>query len=583
MGMEKSKQSDGQWVSVNLYDERFQDHGIERGVEIGGTDFTLDPYAGGSWYYNKPILTLDQIVGQIDSGTTVPGFEDGTITYSFLHAAQGIGWMASGHYPGRYRDADGEFYAIRGSGNTTPFSPEQEAAAREAIQMWDDIIALDFKEVQGNGVGAADIVFQNTSDTSQAFAYYPGSEKGWWDGYLGDVFIRTPSDNWTNQWFTPGGYGNTTLIHEIGHSIGLSHPGAYNYNPNVSQDYEGLAEYAQDTQQYSIMSYWDASESNYFGVPMIDWSTFYYHNPQTPLIHDIYVLQQKYGADPDTRSGDSTYGFNVTDDVTLWVYDFEQNPYPYLAIYDAGGIDTIDASGFISGGQYIDLHAGAFSSIGEGVPTAEQFYDARMAMNEMVGTNNSPVLTAGRIGLIQAYMSYNEQTIEATTGIDGIYAGNMDNVGIAYGTTIENAIGGQQRDAIIGNEVDNFLDGQAGDDDIWGNEGNDTIVGGLGDDLLSGGADADTFVFAGLEMGDLITDFDGGEGDMIDLSGLADDVGGGNALAFVDGFTNEAGQVTYDAGTGQLMMDADGNGSADFMVTLTNHADLDATMLILAA
>ena len=84
-----------------------------------------------------------------------------------------------------------------------------------------------------------------------------------------------------------------------------------------------------------------------------------------PLLHDILTIQTKYGADPTTRVGDTVYGFNSN--AGNAVYDFGQNPYPHLAIYDAGGIDTIDLSGFnIS--QFIDLHAGAFSSIGAGLP-----------------------------------------------------------------------------------------------------------------------------------------------------------------------------------------------------------------------
>ena len=119
------------------------------------------------------------------------------------------------------------------------------------------------------------------------------------------------------------GYGDTTLIHELGHSLGLSHPGAYNYDPNVTQDYAGLAEYAQDSTQYSIMSYWPATET---GAQIVNWNTLLYGYAQTPLLHDVLTIQEKYGTDPTTRATDTTYGFNSNAGNNL--FDFSQNSYP---------------------------------------------------------------------------------------------------------------------------------------------------------------------------------------------------------------------------------------------------------------
>jgi serralysin len=89
-----------------------------------------------------------------------------------------------------------------------------------------------------------------------------------------------------------------------------------------------------------------------------------------------------------------------------------------------------------------------------------------------------------------------------------------DNFGIAYGVTIENAIGGSGADTIIGNEVDNVLTGNAGDDILNGNDGNDTLYGGVGDDTLNGGNGNDIL--------------DGGVG-VDSMTG-----GAGNDLYFVD-------------------------------------------------
>jgi Ca2+-binding RTX toxin-like protein len=56
------------------------------------------------------------------------------------------------------------------------------------------------------------------------------------------------------------------------------------------------------------------------------------------------------------------------------------------------------------------------------------------------------------------------------------------NIAIAYGVTIENAIGGSKNDAITGNAANNKLEGRLGNDDLDGKEGADVMIGGFGDD-----------------------------------------------------------------------------------------------------
>ena len=74
-------------------------------------------------------------------------------------------------------------------------------------------------------------------------------------------------------------------------------------------------------------------------------------------------------------------------------------------------------------------------------------------------------------------------------------------------------------------------------DRLVGGDGDDTLIGGLGDDTLIGGEGADVFVFNdALEVGDIISGFDGDAGDRVDLDGLLD------ALGIAD--TDRAGRVS---------------------------------------
>ena len=156
------------------------------------------------------------------------------------------------------------------------------------------------------------------------------------------------------------GYAWQAITHELGHTLGLAHGGDYNASNGVPITYQGSAYFYQDSQQYTIMSYFDGA---YTGQAAVKWdganSAFMY--AQTPQVHDILAVQNIYGADYTTRSGDTVYGFHSTAD--RGVFDFSTNTAPIVTIWDGGGNDTLDLSGF-NGDDFIDLHEGAFSSAG---------------------------------------------------------------------------------------------------------------------------------------------------------------------------------------------------------------------------
>lgn len=143
------------------------------------------------------------------------------------------------------------------------------------------------------------------------------------------------------------------------------------------------------------------------------------YSPQTPMLND--VLPGDSGdlrKDLLTRTADTVYGFNSNVSGSLSViYDFVSNLHPILTIYDAGGVDTLDLSGYATS-SIINLGDGLFSSC-----------------NSM--TNN---------------------------------------IAIAYGCTVENATGGSGDDTIAGNALDNLLIGGKGNDLIEGADGLDWSV-----------------------------------------------------------------------------------------------------------
>jgi Ca2+-binding RTX toxin-like protein len=116
---------------------------------------------------------------------------------------------------------------------------------------------------------------------------------------------------------------------------------------------------------------------------------------------------------------------------------------------------------------------------------------------------------------------------------DGVHvAGSVENL-ILTGSASSVGTGNALDNTIMGNAGANILFGAAGDDMLSGNGGNDTLIGGTGHDVMFGGTGADTFDFNVADFGgaggsaaahsDDIFDFNAGEGDLIDLSGLLDD------------------------------------------------------------
>jgi Ca2+-binding RTX toxin-like protein len=154
--------------------------------------------------------------------------------------------------------------------------------------------------------------------------------------------------------------------------------------------------------------------------------------------------------------------------------------------------------------------------------------------------------------------------------------------------------GGDDNDTLVGADGDDWLRGAVGNDSLTAGGDNDTLIGAMGVDTLRGGVGDDSFVFARLShsgttaaTSDLIADFVRGQ-DVIDLSGI--DARTTNALpndafTFIGtaAFSNVAGQMRYSsaAGVTTLLMDVNGNGTADMTLRLTGTVVLTAQDFIL--
>ncbi len=226
-----------------------------------------------------------------------------------------------------------------------------------AMEYLDDISDLNFVQFGAGGasnLGAIVFGAYSAFDGSGAYAYFPGTNGG----------DRSPSalngDVWLNNTsvstgpFSFGSYSYFTILHEIGHAIGLPHPGAYNAGIGQVITYANNALYIEDSHQYTVMSYFD--ETNTGASAGLGY-------PDTFMLHDFMAIHQLYGTDTDYNAGNTIYGFNVNNSEADTVYDFTANSTPFMTIYDGEGTDTIDLSGY-SSGQNITLVEGIFSDVG---------------------------------------------------------------------------------------------------------------------------------------------------------------------------------------------------------------------------
>lgn len=454
-------------------------------------------------------------------------------------------------------------YAFRASEPTTMpsdtegfqrFNAQQIYQAEQAMQAWADVANIRFVRV---GIGTegeaaysndASILFGNYSSGesgSAAFANYPGSTSS--SSAAGDVWININAG--TNSLPSMGNYGAQVLIHEIGHAIGLAHPGDYNAGDDGGPiTYANSAEYYEDTRQYTVMSYFSEANTG---------ASYGGRYAAAPQLDDIRAAQIEYGANMSTRTGDTVYGFNANAGRD-WFVATNSSSRVIFAVWDAGGRDTFDFSGY-SQNQLIELREGFFSNVGGLVGNVAVAQGAQI--ENAIGGFGSDTITGNALA----------NSLVGGAGFDSIFAG-------AGADTID---GGAGTSYLRGEDGNDSIVGGSAFDDIHGNVGNDTGRGGAGDDYVVGGKDSDLLFGddgADLVYGNLGADTgDGGAGNDIVRGGQENDsISGGAGDDFMSG---DKGSDTVSGGAGadifHISSDAGIDRILDFSVAEGDRVHLD--------
>lgn len=385
-------------------------------------------------------------------------------------------------------------------GNATPDKQFAfSAMAERAFSMIDNVTGLDF--AQTSDVAEVDLVLTSTNDkpksTLEGFFYFPG-----------DIGKDGTNESWSIGAFNSGlgalkakpelgggQYGNWTVLHEIGHSLGLKH---------THQEVSGLPPLStigkyMNNERYSVMSYNGAADSYKFGHAV------------SMMALDVAALQAVYGAE-DFAEDNSTYTLMDARGGALELTEGDvQIGRAYYCIWDSGGVDTIDYAGK-GKSVLINLNDATLDTAGYDEDLQRLFSDIK---DTYFYTFMSKLLKDALFDDWHNAGGFFSQVLDLKKGK---YVGSDGGYSIAHGAVIENAVGGKGADMLVGNEYDNNLVGGAGDDTLLGGAGDDTLSGGAGVDrldggtgndiLTGGGAGRDIFVFSFGSGVDKINDFD---------------------------------------------------------------------------
>lgn len=208
------------------------------------------------------------------------------------------------------------------SNGFAPLSSVQKQNVVTALDYIEGILNLSF--VQTDEVLQSNTLLFSTNlqdKDSYAYAYSPEIHP------LGsDIYLAIHPTNGT---LSPGTQGALTLIHEIGHALGLKHP---------HEEAEGLGEDSvlsadEDSVGNTVMSYEKATVENL---------KFQFNNL------DIAALHYIYGPNPGARASDDTYEISSNQTNFIW---------------DGAGVDTIDASK-LEAGVTVHLDPGHHDFVG---------------------------------------------------------------------------------------------------------------------------------------------------------------------------------------------------------------------------
>jgi len=309
------------------------------------------PYSGD--YRVDVLLAQSEYTGQLLRwGLGAPFGTAATVSYSFMTAVPTYGGTDNGFATG-----------------FSAFTAAQRDAVRTIFGKLQQTVGLTFVEVADGATAYGDIRFGNNNQSgSSGYSWMPYST---FDDRGGDVWLDSRTSGLQNP--TSGTKAWSILVHEIGHAIGLKHPGDYNAGTSGASQPGNYLGTSEDNANHTIMSYTEAS-----GRQPRDWYGIY----------DLLALKTLYGSREQVNAGNTTHAYNDAAGLVLSIID------------DASGVDTLDLSALTLGAT-VDLRAGAFSSVGRngfaGAAINNLSIDLRTVVENFVGSGHNDTVVGNDV------------------------------------------------------------------------------------------------------------------------------------------------------------------------------------------
>ena len=217
--------------------------------------------------------------------------------------------------------------------STSEWTTAEKSAMRVGLLKWLKIIGMHetISDIEGGEVyneADSNLKFYLTTENT---GYY-GAQFGPHSNYPGvGIYVRYSGNTWTDS-LDPGGFGFITIIHELGHAMGLAHPhdsggGSGNFPGVTWNGDQGDNNLNQNI--YTVMSYIDTNS----GINPTSQTPYGFCTG--PMGFDIATMKFLYGLNPSYNNTATTYTIG----------DTNINDTGYTTIYDTGSEDLIIYSG----------------------------------------------------------------------------------------------------------------------------------------------------------------------------------------------------------------------------------------------
>ncbi len=283
----------------------------------------------------------------------------------------------------------------------------------EAYKTWQDV--SNIKAVEIDDPMKADVLFFmanfNDDGLTEAGGFVLGSHGSLMDretGMAAQLPLISTYSNYKGQSYItnadtrPGSEFFDTIIHEIGHGIGLSHPhdpglgdvpsGIFpGLTPGDTYGILGTGLYGLNQKEYTVMSY----NVNNGGTDLTPTYVI------TPMALDVMAAQIKYGVNRTHNKKNNKYN----------LVEMSKNSKAWKCIWDTGGTDTITARTASSESPVIiNLRAAEMNAVRPetGEPTArwgwdEEWSDWSKALNFIINITSCPIGSLMGSEIIKGY------------------------------------------------------------------------------------------------------------------------------------------------------------------------------------